>query len=328
MQRLDSLDILRLVASFAVVVLHVSMGTMPIDIQICLKQLARFAVPFFFLVSGYFFYHGYQKFGNDFFLKNITKLVGIFLVASIFYLPISIAKGNFRFDHQLILTGTESHLWFLPSLIFGLIYCWYMLNTIKILNLLPIVFMVAISPIILYYYSVGTRLQSYIDLEFARFFVSIAFLSVGLWLAHNRINFTAKRGLFLIVIAFTILVLEIKYFSLISPSDVWGIQFLIGTIPLAIGIFFMGFSSFENSHLAALGRKYSLGIYLYHLLINMVTYRLLLKLFGRFSDIALMANPIVCFSVTLGLLIFLDHKAPKVFEILNGDFNKVLNRSN
>jgi len=117
MNRYDSLDIFRLLVSFAVVILHVSMGSMPLDIQIYLKLLARFAVPFFFLVSGYFFYTGYKKDDHVFFLKNISKLLCIFLVASIIFLPIDIAKGNFRFSQKLILTGTEGHLWFLPSLI-------------------------------------------------------------------------------------------------------------------------------------------------------------------------------------------------------------------
>jgi surface polysaccharide O-acyltransferase-like enzyme len=323
MNRFDSLDIYRLLASFAVVILHVSMGVVPLDIQIYLKLFARFAVPFFFLVSGYFFYLGYEKNGDNFFLKNISKLLGIFIVASIFFLPIDIAKGNFLFSQRLILTGTESHLWFLPSLIFGLTYCWYMMNTLKLLKFLPAIFLLTLFPFLLYYYAVGTSIQRYVDLEFARFFLSISFLSLGMFLAHNRIKLTLNRGLCLIGISIMIMITEVLYFRKHDPINLWGFQFLINTIPLSVGVFFISFHGYKNSFLANLGRKYSLGIYLYHPFVNMLIYRLILTLFGNLSDIVLIINPIICFTVTLTLLILVNKKAPVIFNLLNGEYKKV-----
>ena len=322
MNRFDSLDIYRLIASLAVVILHVSMGVIPLDIQIYLKLFARFAVPFFFLVSGYFFYLGYKKNGNSFFLKNISKLFGIFLVASIFFLPIDIAKGNFKFSQRLILTGTESHLWFLPSLIFGLLFCWYMMNTLKLFKFLPAIFLLSLFPFLFYYYAVGTSFQRYVDLEFARFFLSVSFLSLGLFLAHNEIKLTLNRGLGLIIIAVIIMVLEVIYFRKHDPIDLWGFQFLINTIPLSVGVFFISFHGYKNSYLANLGRTYSLGIYLYHPFVNMIVFRIILKLFGDLSDVVFIINPIICFVTTLSLLILLNKKAPIVFNLLNGEYKK------
>jgi surface polysaccharide O-acyltransferase-like enzyme len=322
MARFDSLDIFRLIASFAVVILHVSMGVMPLDIQIYIKLLARFAVPFFFLVSGYFFYIGYKKAGNEFFLKNIIKLLGIFLVASLFFLPINILKGDFRFSQRLILTGTESHLWFLPSLIFGMICCWYIMNTVKSFKFLPIISILTAIPFLLYYYSVGTNIQKFIDLEFARFLLSVSFLSFGLYLAHYEIKLSLKKGLTLLLIGLILMVLEVNYFRVVDPVDLWGFQFLLNTIPLSIGVFIVSFHSFNNSYIANLGRRYSLGIYLYHPFINMIIYRIILKLAGSHSDIVLIVNPIICFLATLGLLILLDKKTPSVFKVLNGEFKK------
>lgn len=322
MGRFDSLDIFRLLAAFAVVILHVSMGVLPLDFQIFIKLIARFAVPFFFLVSGYFFYLGYEKKGDSFFLKNISKLLGIFLVASLFFLPIDIAKGNFKFSQKLLLSGTESHLWFLPSLMFGLIYCWYMMSTLKLFKLLPAIFVFSLLPIILYYYSVGTRFQGFIDLEFARFFLSVSFLSMGLLLAHYNIKITVKRGLYLITIGLIIMFFEVTYFLRHDPIDLWGIQFLINTIPLSLGIFFISFHGYKNTYLANLGRKYSLGIYLYHPFVNMIVYRLILTLFGNISNVILVVNPLICFAVTLTLLIQINRKAPVVFNLLNGEYNR------
>lgn len=323
MNRFDSLDIYRLIASFAVVILHVSMGVVPLEVQIYLKLFARFAVPFFFLVSGYFFYLGYAKNGSSFFLKNISKLLGIFLVASIFFLPIDIAKGNFHFSQRLILTGTESHLWFIPSLIFGLIYCWYMMNTLKLLKFLPAIFLISLFPFLFYYYTVGTSIQRYVDLEFARFFLSVSFLSLGMFLAHSQIKLTLNRGLGLILIASVIMIFEVMYFRIHDPIDLWGFQFLINTIPLSIGVFFISFHGKKNSYLANMGRKYSLGIYLYHPFVNMIIYRVILTLFGDLSDVVLILNPIVCFVITLALLAQINKKVPMVFNLLNGEYKKV-----
>jgi surface polysaccharide O-acyltransferase-like enzyme len=323
MERIDSLDIYRLIASFAVVILHVSMGVIPLDVQIYLRLVARFAVPFFFLVSGYFFYLGYMKNGNNFFLKNISKLLGIFLVASFFFLPVNVAKGNFKFEPRLILTGTESHLWFLSSLIFGLLFCWYMMNTLKLFKLLPAIFLLCLLPFLFYYYSVGTSLQPYIDLEFARFFLSVSFLSLGLYLAHNQIKLTLNRGFCLIAIAIVIMVFEVMYFRIHDPVDLWGFQFLINTIPLSVGIFFISFHGYKNSYLAKLGRDYSLGIYLYHPFVNMIVYRLIIVLFGNLSDVIFIVNPVICFLTTLGILILLNKKAPVVFNLLNGEYKRL-----
>lgn len=322
MNRFESLDVFRLIAAFAVVIVHVPLGLIPLEVQIYIKLLARFAVPFFFLVSGYFFYLGYHKSGNEFFLKNISKLLGIFLIASLFFLPINITKGDFVFSQRLILTGTESHLWFLPSLIFGTVYCWYVLNTIKSFKYFPLISIAAAIPFLLYYYSVGSSIQKYIDLEFARFFLSVSFLSFGMYLAHYKLTLTLAKGLLLVLLGLVFMVLEVNYFRVVDPVDLWGFQFLLNTIPLSIGVFIVSFHAFNNSYLANLGRTYSLGIYLYHPFINMITYRIILKLFGDHSDIVLIVNPMICFLTTLGLLIFLDKKMPTVFKVLNGEFKR------
>jgi surface polysaccharide O-acyltransferase-like enzyme len=320
MVRQSSLDIFRLIAAFAVVILHVSMGIMPLEITIYARLICRFAVPFFFLVSGYFFYLGFNKAGDAFFLKNITKLASIFVVSSLVFLPIDIAKGTFVFNEQLILTGTGSHLWFIPSLMFGLLFLWYFSSVVKKYWILPLIAVVSVLPFVVFYYSVGNKIHSFINIDFARFVVSIPFLSIGAFFAHYKIKPSLKIGLILIACSVILLFLEVNYFQIEDPINLWSFQFLVNTVPLSIGIFFISFDSLNNSHLAALGRKYSLGIYLYHPFVNMVIYNLIRLTFGNLSEYVLLLNPVLCFTLTMSILIFLDNRAPRIFRILNGDF--------
>jgi len=144
-----------------------------------------------------------------------------------------------------------------------------------------------------------------------------------MWLAHYQIRLTLKRGIILIAIAIIVLILEVVYFRVVDPIDLWGFQFLVNTIPLALGMFFISFHCLKNSYLASLGRKYSLGIYLYHPFVNMIIYHFILKIFGNFSNTILMINSIICFMSTLGLLVLLDRKALTIFNLITGEFKKV-----
>jgi surface polysaccharide O-acyltransferase-like enzyme len=325
MNRSESLDVFRLIAALAVITLHVSMGDIPLETTIYIRLLARFAVPFFFLVSGYFFYLGTLKSGSDFLLKTMFKLISIFIASSLVFLPIDIAKHSFKFSEDLILTGTGAHLWFLPSLAFGMVILWYIINLTRNYDLLPLISIVCAIPILLHYYSFGTKIQDFINLDFARFILSISFLSIGFYIAHSKIKLTLRYGIGMLLLSLLILYFEVEYFKVHNPNDVWSIQFLFSTILLSLAIFFLSFNCLNNKYLATLGRKYSLGIYLYHPFINMIVYNLILKIPASNSEFLLYINPFICFAVTLTILKVLDNGFPKVFKILNGDFTMKFN---
>lgn len=149
--RVQSIDVVRVGAIFAVVVIH----TMPfsdtyiwlgqdINVGYLLNQLARFAVPFFFVISGYFWASKINAGGPIFYsTKKMAKKVStIFLVWSAIYLlpinlveafqygmlgPIKVTYWNVAalFNHPIrtAMEGGKVHLWFLVSLLFCLIFC-------------------------------------------------------------------------------------------------------------------------------------------------------------------------------------------------------------
>ena len=81
--------------------------------------VARLAVPFFFMVTGYFVLSGQKV------LHSIRKTGLLYLAATILYLPIQIYKfkgvgtvGNVL--KAIFFDGTYYHLWYLPAVMLGL----------------------------------------------------------------------------------------------------------------------------------------------------------------------------------------------------------------
>ncbi|OBR63613.1 hypothetical protein A7K91_06600 [Paenibacillus oryzae] len=101
--------------------------------------LARLAVPFFFMASGFFFFRKVS--GNtaaDFslLLGYLRKVALIYVAAILIYLPFNAYKGDFKGElsaavviRDLLMDGTFYHLWYLPALIFGMaiVYALYRL---------------------------------------------------------------------------------------------------------------------------------------------------------------------------------------------------------
>ena len=102
----------------------------------------RFCVPLFFLSSGYFF----QKMTSDKRIKYIKRILIIYIVSSILYIPIVL-----YFDKSLIramLFGYR-HLWYLIALFEGLVLC-YFTNKYKIKHTLVIAIFLLIFGIFFY----------------------------------------------------------------------------------------------------------------------------------------------------------------------------------
>ena len=82
------------------------------------RVLARTAVPFFFMVSGYFLAQNEWK-NTGRFLK---KAILVYLAAITLYLPLNLYNGGYgplEWAKKLLFDGTLYHLWYFPALILG-----------------------------------------------------------------------------------------------------------------------------------------------------------------------------------------------------------------
>lgn len=119
-------DYFKLLAAVLVVAIHTSPLTSisPEGDYILTRVIGRIAVPFFFMVTGYFILPGAVTDGKRA-LKYLKRIGLIYLVSLLLYLPVGFYAGHFKDADFLMvlkmifLDGTFYHLWYLPALILG-----------------------------------------------------------------------------------------------------------------------------------------------------------------------------------------------------------------
>lgn len=131
MRKYGGLDWFRLISAVLVITIHtsplLSFGEFP-DFLLT-RIIARVAVPFFLMVSGFFLLPELQGEGGS--LNRLYRQIGhlgkLYLIAMILYLPIMIYSGYFKEDFSpvgllkdILINGTFYHLWYLPAAITGL----------------------------------------------------------------------------------------------------------------------------------------------------------------------------------------------------------------
>lgn len=125
------LDVFRIVAALLIVAIHTSpLTTYSATADfIFVRAIARVAVPFFLLVSGFFLFPRCIKGDapDRVPLYRFIKKTGLLYLAAIaLYLPINIYAGHFadgpfvvNVIQALLFDGTFYHLWYLPAAILG-----------------------------------------------------------------------------------------------------------------------------------------------------------------------------------------------------------------
>lgn len=126
------LDIFKMIAAFLVVAIHTSpLESFNATADFFLtRELARLAVPFFFMVTGHFVLSD-RLWGKEKDLGSIWRYLGktgiLYLISILLYVPIGIYAGHydgltpFRALQMLLFDGTFYHLWYFPALLLGIL---------------------------------------------------------------------------------------------------------------------------------------------------------------------------------------------------------------
>ncbi|MBM6678615.1 MULTISPECIES: acyltransferase [Faecalicoccus] len=232
-----AVDIAKYVSALLVVCIH----TFPfIDINEMLntyfiQTICRLAVPFFFMISGYFLFRKIrnEEEDKDVLKKYLFRLLKIYLIWTVIYLPYTIYNyvqaqsgwmGIFSYLRDFLLNGSYYHLWFLPALMTGTLIVYYlyhkkgMLFTLKIALLLyGIGYLLNIYaplweqiPFISFLFSFFTK-----TMTTARngFFFAPIFIGIGMLLAKTR-RIPCRVAQLAFVISFALLVIEVTLYIL------------------------------------------------------------------------------------------------------------------
>jgi surface polysaccharide O-acyltransferase-like enzyme len=328
--RLASVDAWRFIAVVAVIAIHTtpeaaSGATRWFEPSFLINQVARFAVPFFFVVSGYFWGQRVAKSSSVIATSSPTarRILVIFIVWTVIYaLPYDVATVadggpleplrtawwhlNAQVAHPmtLLMQGTKSHLWFLVALLCALAisavfvqYRWYV--PLAVVAVLLYVVELLTKPY------VQTPLGWSIDFNTRNGpFCGTIFFVTGFFLSRSELRPAwARLGMLMFFGGCCLHLAENRYLSTHLESK--GFQdFVIGTYPMGVGAALIALSGrrFKGvDALARLGRD-ALGIYLVHAIfvdLFHVVMRIPVPLIGHLLDIALV---LACSLIVVRLL--------------------------
>lgn len=135
-KQISGIDVGRVVAAILVVMIHTSpFESISPALDFAMTHgLARVAVPFFFMVSGYFLFRDCKP--DTAKLKRFVKRTAIvYGIAMALYLPVNLYNGFFTRESRLLsvlqallLDGTMYHLWYLPASMLGAVIVWALLR--------------------------------------------------------------------------------------------------------------------------------------------------------------------------------------------------------
>lgn len=138
---MDSLDWFRLPAALLVTAIHTSpLSSFSPQADFWLTRvLARIAVPFFFMVSGFFLPDSFAKLR-----KQEKKLFFLYALSIVLYLPLNLYAGQLSgitagaFLKQLFFDGTFYHLWYLPAVMEGMLLVWLLKRALPLSGCLAV----------------------------------------------------------------------------------------------------------------------------------------------------------------------------------------------
>ncbi len=283
----QTLDFIRIVASFFVVLVHVHL---PVPHAYYTMAWARFAVPLFYMINGYFLFEGAdtKEARSSKIRKSLIKIGRMTLFTIVYYIISNSAVS--------LINGQTPFYWFTsvfsPKILTELIlfnhtdfFChivWYLLAYLYVLTILYLLakydLIRRIWFLIPFLITINILLGEVVRLEWFYqgnwLLTALPFILIGIYINQNP---DFLRNLSLPVI--WVLVLGgslITFFeSLFHPGQV----LYLGSIPTALGLFILGIRSKLVWHpkISAVGRKLTIYIFILHCSIRDIYY----SVFGK-----------------------------------------------
>ncbi len=314
------IDHFRFIAALLIITIHTSplVSYSQTSDFILTRIIARVAVPFFIMTSGFFLISRYTR-NNDKLKVFIKNTALIYIIAILIYIPVNIYNNYFTQDNiipkflkDLIFDGTFYHLWYLPASILGAVIAWYLVKHFDYKKAF-------IITIILYligllgdsYYGISDKisvLHSFYSLIFQLsdytrngIFFTPVFFVLGGFIADNSCKLSFKKSICGFGISFALMFCEamiLHYFNLQKHDSMYIF------LPLSMYFLFHIILHFKGKRLIWL-RTLSLIIYIIHPMM-IILVRLIAKLFhlqNLFIQNSIMHFLLVCvISIIFGII--------------------------
>lgn len=308
-ERYYQVDVMRFVCAILVISIHTSalysFGDIPG--KVLSLGIARIAVPFFFIASGYFFY---ERFNHEGYLKAyIIRILKYYLISSIVYTLILFTFIKSRNSNildlvkNLLFNGVSPSLWFFPALIFSIsvLYLFLKKNWIKPLVVVSLV-LYALGLIGDSYYGlvVGTPLENLVEMYSAVFVYTrnglcfgLPFLTLGVLI--NKYDMKNKLKHLKALTLLSAVIFASEAYVLISNNISKDNNMYISLMFLVSCIFLLSLRSKKilSDRKSKLLRDMSLWIYCLHELLQFLVYGLLPKVSSNSFLVFLMVTLVV-----------------------------------
>ncbi len=294
-QRIASIELGRVIAILAVIGLHGQMALTYWQINevpwigYVLNQAARFAVPLFFLISGYLIQPKLTASPWTTFINYSKPLLKVWLVWSIICLvmPFNLAKveelgylgerqgyWGFLMNTPLnsFLEGGLVHLWFLPALMFAVLIIALMVEMKLDKLLLPTAILLYVYGVLAGSYTSLTDLSAPFFTRNGQFF-STLMVTLGFLIRQHQWKVSSTKALGFLAIGMFIHFAEAAWLTNFDVGFNMN-DFLFGTTLWGVGVF-MWLLANPNIGNYAWVRSISnrmLGIYVSHLLVIIVLF--------------------------------------------------------
>ena len=164
MQNYNSIDLCKFICSLLVVAIHIPFMA-PVDVygvsyDFFRHVIARVAVPFFFVASGFFLYKKFNLYNIslDVVKKYVMRIFQLYVVWSVIYLPINFldySQNNrsalidvISYLRNFFLIGSYLHLWYLQATIVAVVLLTFLLyrcrSIRKIVTLVSILYLIGV----------------------------------------------------------------------------------------------------------------------------------------------------------------------------------------
>ena len=248
-----SIDVMKFTAAFLVILVHTYpfYETFPSLGFVTSNILGRIVIPFFFISAGYFMQTGARDKDENYFRKYILRLLKLYLIWSVIYIPFGLHKLNSMMEISgalwlavipvaLLNIGTYFHLWYMSALIFAMIFCHLFLKRFSLKALLILGLILFCFGLVETYYGLITNefLLKSVNIYFLLMFTTrnglffgVLFTAIGIMIAQTGIGNRIKKPLLKAGISFGFLVME----AFLVKSRHWAIDYnmYLMTIPFS-----------------------------------------------------------------------------------------------
>lgn len=272
----EGIEIARLIGLIAVIAIHAGSAFGDYhNAEFVSSELSRFAVPMFFIASGYFW-------KDDFINDPPRAIVPLFhrvLVPFVVWVIIYWALDRFELFYArtyfgspksyllfMVSGGIGFHLWFLPALFIGTTFCLYLLKHVPLKTAIVAALFLYVSGCLIFYSAIATTTVVY-DISYRN---GLLFAPIFLLVGYASKKYQAQNHIGLFLALFTLIcgtVLHLSEGYFLTNLFPKGHEMSFGTVPMGIGAFWTAMLFPKCSSQIAMRGAYVFDGYLVHLLI-------------------------------------------------------------